>query len=73
MNRRKFIAASVSAAVAALAGETKASVPKARDYHFDRTISRGVLDNYLARSITMQSLFAGHAGVNSIVSPAIGK
>ena len=59
MNRRKFIAASVSAAVAALAGETKASVPKARDYHFDRTISRGVLDNYLARSITMQSLFAG--------------
>jgi hypothetical protein len=30
-----------------------------RDYSFDRTISRNVLDNFLSRSITMQSLFAG--------------
>jgi hypothetical protein len=30
-----------------------------RDYYFDRTISRNVLDNFLSRSITMQSLFAG--------------
>jgi hypothetical protein len=30
-----------------------------RGYYFDRTISRNVLDNFLSRSITMQSLFAG--------------
>jgi hypothetical protein len=35
-----------------------------RDYHFDRTISREVLDNYLSRSITMQSLFAGQGNLD---------
>jgi hypothetical protein len=35
------------------------SGPPMRDYSFDRTISRNVLDNFLSRSITMQSLFAG--------------
>jgi hypothetical protein len=64
MNRRKFIAASVSATIVALAGETNASVPKARVYHFDRTISRDVLDDYLSRSITMQSLFAGQGNLD---------
>jgi hypothetical protein len=65
MDRRKFLAATVSAAFAAIAGETGRATflapasPPARDYHFDRTISRDTLDNYLSRSITMQSLIAG--------------
>jgi hypothetical protein len=37
--------------------------PRVRDYRFDRTISREVLDNYLSRSITMQSLFAGRGNL----------
>jgi hypothetical protein len=37
----------------------KHPAPPIRDYYFDRTISRNVLDNFLSRSITMQSLFAG--------------
>ncbi|TWI94558.1 hypothetical protein JN11_04668 [Mucilaginibacter frigoritolerans] len=32
---------------------------KNRDYQFDSTISRNVLENYLERSITMQSLLVG--------------
>ena len=35
------------------------SALRARDYRFNRAISREVLDNYLSRAITMQSLFAG--------------
>jgi hypothetical protein len=31
----------------------------ARNYHFDKTISRAVLDNYLSRSITMEGLLNG--------------
>jgi hypothetical protein len=38
---------------------TEKPAPPIRDYYFDRTISRNVLDNFLSRSITMQSLFAG--------------
>jgi len=37
---------------------TPASAP-ARDYHFDHTISRRVLENYLSRSITMEGVFSG--------------
>jgi hypothetical protein len=42
----------------------KHRAPSIRDYHFDRTISREVLDNYLSRSITMQSLIAGKANLD---------
>ena len=31
----------------------------ARDYRFDKTISREVLENYLSRSITMEGIFNG--------------
>ncbi|MEN6308996.1 MAG: hypothetical protein ABFD91_14705 [Anaerohalosphaeraceae bacterium] len=30
-----------------------------RDYHFDKTISRQVLENYLSRAITMEGIFNG--------------
>ena len=71
MERRKFITSSISASIVALAGESTASlfarpvptVPPVRDYHFDRIISREVLDNYLSRSISMQSLFAGQGNL----------
>ena len=39
------------------AAETAAALP--RDYHFDQTISREVLENYLSRSITMEGLLNG--------------
>ncbi len=32
------------------------AIAQQRDYHFDRTISREVLENYLSRSITMEGL-----------------
>jgi hypothetical protein len=40
---------------------TAAETPSAnsRDYHFDKTISRQVLENYLSRSITMEGLLNG--------------
>ena len=68
MERRKFITSSIFASIVALADEFRPSlfanpvraVPSVRDYYFDRAISREVLDNYLSRSTTMQSLFAGH-------------
>jgi hypothetical protein len=40
------------------------AAPPIRDYYFDRTISRNVLDNFLSRSITMQSLFAGRGDLD---------
>lgn len=36
-----------------------AAGPRVRDYHFDGTISRAVLDNYLSRSISMEGLLNG--------------
>ena len=42
----------------------KHSVPPIRDYDFDRTITRNVLDDFLSRSITMQSLFAGRGDLD---------
>ncbi|MGE5608669.1 MAG: hypothetical protein ACM359_05420 [Bacillota bacterium] len=35
------------------------AMARARDYHFDGSISRQVLDNYLSRAITMQDLLTG--------------
>ncbi|MCP5520808.1 MAG: hypothetical protein H7A46_04600 [Verrucomicrobiales bacterium] len=41
------------------AAEEAASPLPTRDYHFDRTISRPVLENYLSRSISMEGLLNG--------------
>lgn len=35
-----------------------------RDYHFDHTISRHVLENYLSRSITMEGLLNGRGNLD---------
>jgi alpha-L-fucosidase 2 len=37
---------------------------KPRDYHFDKTISRAVLENYLSRSITMEGLLNGRGDLD---------
>lgn len=42
---------------------TNAAAP-ARHYHFDKTISREVLENYLSRSITMEGLFNGRGDLD---------
>ena len=39
----------------------------AADYQFDRTISREVLENYLARSITMEGLLTGRGDLDDNV------
>src|SRR5580700_12345117 len=43
------------------AAEPSSAPPAARrgNYHFDRTISREVLENFLSRSITMEGMFNG--------------
>jgi hypothetical protein len=35
-----------------------------RDYHFDKTISREVLENYLSRSISMEGLLNGRGNID---------
>src|SRR5580692_58995 len=45
------------------AAETS-SPAKARDYHFDATISREVLDNYLSRSISMEGILNGRGNLD---------
>ncbi len=40
------------------------TVTHARDYRFDGSISRPVLENYLSRSITMLDLLTGHGNVD---------
>jgi hypothetical protein len=40
------------------------SAPPAAEYPFDRTISREVLENYLARSITMEGLLNGRGDLD---------
>src|ERR1700722_16356989 len=61
---------SLAASLLVLAGGSrllsfaKHPAPSIRDYSFDRTISRNVLDNFLSRSITMQSLFAGRGNLD---------
>ena len=37
------------------------------DYHFDRTISRAVLENYLSRSISMEGLLNGRGNFDDDV------
>jgi len=37
---------------------------KLRDYHFDRTMSRDVLDNYLSRAISMEGLLNGRGDLD---------
>ncbi len=66
MERRLFPTSSLAASLLALADGTSslsfAGAQPMRGYYFDRTISRSVLDNFLSRSITVQSLFAGKGG-----------
>src|SRR5580693_1891322 len=68
LERRRFLTSSLAASLLALADGSSsrsfASSPPIRDYSFDRTISRNVLDNFLSRSITMQSLFAGRGNLD---------
>jgi hypothetical protein len=65
LERRTFLTSSLAAALLALANGSSSlsfassAASPARDYHFDRAISRHVLESFLSRSITMQSLFAG--------------
>src|SRR6476661_934327 len=40
---------------------------QARDYHFDKTISREVLENYLSRSISMEGLLNGRGNLEDNV------
>ena len=42
---------------------TRADAP-ARDYHFDQTISRPVLENYLSRAITVEGMFNGRGNLD---------
>src|SRR5882757_303539 len=50
----------------AAAAETPSAqtVAQSRDYHFDKTISRAVLENYLSRSISMEGVFNGHGDLD---------
>lgn len=40
---------------------------RSRDYRFDRTISREVLENYLSRSISMEGVFNGQVNLDDNV------
>jgi hypothetical protein len=40
------------------------STTSSRDYHFDKIISRAVLENYLSRSITMEGIFNGRGDLD---------
>jgi len=48
------------------AAETSSAQTNApiRDHHFDKTISRKVLENYLSRSISMEGVFNGHGDLD---------
>ncbi|MDG3002731.1 hypothetical protein [Paludisphaera mucosa] len=59
-NRRDFSRMALGlGAWSAAAAPTWAAKAAGRDYRFERTISREVLEHYLARAITVQDLFAG--------------
>jgi hypothetical protein len=45
-------------------GEPPRSAPKPRDFHFDGTMSREVLENYLSRSISMEGLLNGRGDLD---------
>ena len=57
-----FAASFIGSAPRVIAAETP--VAPARDYHFDKTISRAVLENYLSRSISMEGVFNGHGDLD---------
>src|ERR1039458_6673896 len=57
-----FAASFIGSAPRVIAVETP--VAPARDYHFDKTISRAVLENYLSRSISMEGVFNGHGDLD---------
>ncbi len=59
MNMKRNIRGIVTALLIASSGTVYA-----RDYTFDHTISRPVLENYLSRSITMLDLLTGHGNVD---------
>jgi hypothetical protein len=50
----------------AVAAETPSvqTTARPRDYHFDKTISREVLENYLSRSISMEGVFNGRGDLD---------
>src|SRR5258708_30959840 len=54
------------AALSTRAGLPPASAPatSTKDYKFDKTISREVLENYLSRSITMEGLLNGRGDLD---------
>ena len=56
MSIRKISAAALVIATLMAAG---VAAKEPRDYRFDRTISRAVLENYLSRSITMEGMLNG--------------
>ena len=60
---RLALAVCLLAGTPALAAETN-SVARPGGYQFDGTISRVVLENYLARSITMEGLLNGRGDLN---------
>jgi hypothetical protein len=62
MGHWTLIAVCAGTALAILAGEAAAG--QRDDFRFDRTMSREVLENYLARSITMMDLCTGKGDVN---------
>lgn len=62
MERRQFLTTSLAASAGAFASRAFAALPHShhrRNYAFNRTISREVLENYLSRSITMEGLLNG--------------
>lgn len=62
MERRQFLTTSLAASAGAFASRALAALPHShhrRNYAFNRTISREVLENYLSRSITMEGLLNG--------------
>jgi hypothetical protein len=63
LKRRQFLISSLATSTTALAHSAIAFpllfMPPRRNYRFDRTISREVLDNYLSRSISMEGLLNG--------------
>jgi hypothetical protein len=66
------IIASLLVAACALGGrqasaDEKPAGPAVKDYHFDGTISREVLENYLSRSISMEGLLNGRGDLDDNV------
>src|ERR1035438_10204410 len=62
LERRRFLVSSVTASAFTLANQAFGdftTLRHRRSYDFNRSISREVLESYLARSITMQGLLNG--------------